>query len=492
MTKKKVEFGDFQTPLALAQDVARLARKVYPNPTSILEPTCGLGAFIKASLNKWPYSTKHYGFDLNQEYIGVLKKEFAKNKNCQVEMSDFFTKDWKHFFGKKHARWLVIGNPPWVTNSVLGMLKSNNLPIKSNFQKLNGFEAKTGKANFDIAEWILIRLIDSLQQSSACLAMLCKTATARRVLHYFWNRDANIHNTSIHRIDAGKHFGVSVEACLLLTFVGGRKKTHDAKLYSDLSFENQIGCIGLLNGALIADIDLYEKYKHIDGHMIYGWRSGLKHDAAKVMELRSVNGKYVNGYKESIELEDDYIFPLLKSSDIANQKLDPERYVIVTQKKVSDNTSEIRTNAPKTWAYLERYSSKLDARKSIIYRNRPRFSVFGIGDYSFSPWKVAISGLYKNYIFSVVGNKNEKPVMVDDTCYLLPCCNKKEATLICGLLNSDPCRNFMKSLAFLDSKRPVNIDLLKRIDLSSLAKELDQYDDFVNCDPACDLLFPRR
>ncbi|NQT01667.1 MAG: SAM-dependent DNA methyltransferase [Planctomycetes bacterium] len=490
MTKKKVEFGDFQTPLALAQDVVELARKVYPNPSSILEPTCGLGAFIKASVKLWPHSTKHYGFDLNQEYIAVLKKEFANNKHCQVEMSDFFTKDWKRFFEKNSARWLVIGNPPWVTNSTLGALESKNLPVKSNFQKVNGFEAKTGKANFDIAEWILMRLIGSLQESSACVAMLCKTATARKVLRHFWNRDANIHNTSIHRIDAAKHFGVSVEACLFLTCVGCSKKQNDAKLYSGLSFENQIGHIGIANDELIADIDLYEKYKHIDGDTIYGWRSGLKHDAAKVMELRKSNGKYVNGHKEHIELEDKYVFPLLKSSDIANQRLKPERYVIVTQRKTSDDTSHIRTNAPKTWAYLEKYSGKLDTRKSIIYRKRPRFSVFGIGDYSFSPWKVVISGLYKNCVFSVIGNENKKPVMVDDTCYSLPCRSRKEAALVCDLLNSDPCKNFIKSLVFLDSKRPVNIELLKRIDLSALAKEFGRYDEFLKCNHSSGVLFP--
>ena len=33
----------------------------------------------------------------------------------------------------------------------------------------------------------------------------------------------------------------------------------------------------------------------------------------------------------------------------------------------------------------------LDNRKSSIYNKRPRFSIFGIGDYSFSKWKVAIS-----------------------------------------------------------------------------------------------------
>ena len=45
---------------------------------------------------------------------------------------------------------LILGNPPWVTNSELSSLNSNNLPKKTNFKELNGLDAITGKGNFDI------------------------------------------------------------------------------------------------------------------------------------------------------------------------------------------------------------------------------------------------------------------------------------------------------------------------------------------------------
>ena len=37
------------------------------------------------------------------------------------------------------------------------------------------------------------------------------------------------------------------------------------------------------------------------------------------------------------------------------------------------------------------------------------------------------------------------------------------------MLNSDIARTFIRSLAFFDAKRPVTIDVLKRIDLRKLA-----------------------
>ena len=112
----------------------------------------------------------------------------------------------------------------------------------------------------------------------------------------------------------------------------------------------------------------------------------------------------------------------------------------------------------------------MDKRASSVYAKRPRFAVFGIGDYSFSSAKVAISGLHKNTRFRAIGSSDGKPIMVDDTCYFIPCTSKPEADLFAGLLNSKVAQRFMSSLVFEDSKRPVTVDVLRRIDLRKLAE----------------------
>jgi len=473
---QKIQFGDFQTPHALAQEVAAFLKTVHPEVSAVLEPTCGKGSFIRACMDQWGDSCDYFGFDINENYIRSFKETLADFPHCRLEVTDFFTKRWEDVFAKK-PDWLIIGNPPWVTNTALSVLQSKNLPAKSNFQQHEGFAAKTGKANFDIAEWMLIKLIETLKETPACLAMLCKTATARKVLRYFWNKDACIFNTSIHQIDAKKHFNVAVDACLFVTEIQDGKRSAEAGVYSSLDFMNKIGHIGMVKDELVADVDLYKKYKYLDGGQGYPWRSGVKHDAAKVMELKKIDSDlYVNGFGQQYELEDNHLFPLLKSSDIANQKLCPRRYVILTQRNVGDDTRERLLESPRTWAYLEKYAEKLNARKSIIYKKRAPYSIFGIGDYSFSPWKVVVSGMYKKCLFSVVGQQDGKPVMVDDTCYFLPCYSQQEATLICELLNSHECKEFISTLAFFDAKRPLTLDLLKRINLSALAKTLGRYD----------------
>lgn len=470
-SRQKVEFGDFQTPLELASEIVGLVSKQVALPSLVVEPTCGTGSFIRASVAQWGDKCNYYGMDVNSEYVESARESLGGHSKCTIEVGNFFEFDWGAFFGgQDKGELVVIGNPPWVTNAVLGSLKSRNLPKKNNFQGLNGFAAKTGKANFDIAEWMLIRLIEKMEPYSGYIALLCKTATARKTLKHCWIKGIGVHGSSIHLIDAKKHFNVAVDACLLVTRVGGKMRSTDATVYADLGWERQVGHIGFVGNELIADVEKYNRFKEFEGVDHYGWRSGIKHDAAKVMELVNDGDRLLNGFGEVVEIEETYVYPLLKSSDLGNRRVVPRRSLIVTQTTVGEETGVIETTAPKTWRYLLEHAAILDNRKSIIYRKRPRFCIFGIGEYSFSRWKVAVSGLYKVIYFVKVGPYAGKPVMVDDTCYSIPCGSEEEADLICELLNSEVCMELLSSVIFFDAKRPVNIDVLKRIDLEKVGE----------------------
>lgn len=472
--KTKMEYGDFQTPSGLADAVTVFLRDAGISPSVIVEPTCGQGSFALAANEVFRKARQIFAFDINIAYVSALQKKVhdAKGVHWNVTEQNFFTFNWKEFFAPFHGEILVLGNPPWVTNAVLGVLGSDNLPKKTNFQNHVGFAAKTGKANFDISEWMLIKLLEALDGQRGSLAMLCKTATARKVLRHSWLNRFNIGRASLHLIDAAKHFGVSVDACLLVVHTGVPDLLSTAGVYADLSFDNKLTTFGLVGRDLVADVDEYHRLRDLDGIAYYTWRSGVKHDAASVMEFSKSGDALVNGFNEHIKLEPTYLYPLLKSSDLANDRLVPQRFVLVTQRKPGDDTASIARAAPKTWAYLLRHAEILDRRQSIIYQKRPRFSVFGVGDYTFSPWKVAISGLYKNCRFVIVGKHKNKPVVLDDTCYSIPCGSEEEATFANLLLNSDITKQFLHSLVFFDAKRPVTIDVLNRIDLKRVAERL--------------------
>jgi hypothetical protein len=78
--------------------------------------------------------------------------------------------------------------------------------------------------------------------------------------------------------------------------------------------------------------------RDIDGGSPYTWRSGLKHDASDIMELTLENGNCVNGLDQTVDIEPDFVFPLLKSSDLGNGRTKPRRFVLVTQQSTGEDT----------------------------------------------------------------------------------------------------------------------------------------------------------
>jgi hypothetical protein len=475
-TARTVEFGDYQTPLGLAERVCALLAREGLEPAAIVEPTCGEGAFLVAALERFPAVQKALGLEINPVYVARAQsaiKERGYANRVEVRSSDFFLIDWRSLLAALPEPLLVVGNPPWVTNAELGILGSRNLPSKSNFQNRRGLDAVTGKSNFDISEWMLIKLLDSLNGRRATLAMLCKTGVARKVLLHAWKTGLGVADAEIRLIDAERSFGAAAEACLLVCQLSPTRHDSECRMYSALADTETTGIIGYRDNQLVADLDAYARSQHLRGRSSYRWRSGVKHDCSKVMELRAEGGRYRNGLGELVSIEDLYLYPMLKGSEVAAGALgSPKRWMLVTQTHVGEDTSVIRVTAPKTWEYLVAHSQRLDRRASSIYRSRPRFAVFGVGDYSFAPWKIAVSALHKKLQFSVIGKFREKPILLDDTCYFLPCQHEEQARLIQRLLNVEQARHLFAALIFWDAKRPITVDILDQLDLRKLAAEL--------------------
>jgi hypothetical protein len=480
-TKAVAEFGDFQTPDSLAQDACRLLAERGIEPASLVEPTCGKGSFLAAGVDIFPRAARALGLELNERYLeeaGTRLKGCSYRGRLELIHGDFFATDWPALFASLPEPILVLGNPPWVTNAHLGVLGSTNLPPKWNFQNHAGLDAITGKANFDISEWMLLRLLDALNGRQATLALLCKTVVARKALLYAWRKGYHVAVAELHLIDTGKHFGAAVDACLIVLTLAPGCAQADCTVYPRLRQSEIASNFGFRDGSLVADIDAYQRLKYLQGKSPYRWRSGIKHDCGSVMELLRDGNAYRNGLGELVELEDKYLYPMMKGSEIANgKKGEPSRFMLVTQRTVGQDTREIEFHAPKTWQYLLRHADALGRRSSSIYRNRPSFSVFGVGDYAFTPWKVAICGFYKKVEFTALGSWHGKPVVLDDTSYFVPCRSHDEARLIEEILNSDTAKAFFSAFIFWDSKRPITVGVLELLDLVALAKEMGRDDE---------------
>lgn len=173
-----------------------------------------------------------------------------------------------------------------------------------------------------------------------------------------------------------------------------------------------------------------------------------------------------------MQIEEDLIYPLLKSSDINNYRGNQIRkFVIVPQRRVGDDTAGLKYSHPLAFSYLSKYENVFSNRKSSIYKGKDKFSIFGIGDYSFKPYKIVVSSLYKSIKFILVSQANGKPIMVDDTCYQLDFDSLEEAKCILDALKSNEICSLLQSLVFRDAKRVITKSLLMRLDLAQLCRD---------------------
>ncbi len=472
------QFGDFQTPPALVTAVLECLGASGHKWPRVLEPACGCGNFIAGLLNLSIHPREIQAIELQNSYIRNARKIADQSSFTRVVIKQgqlFEMNLLRDLHWSETGSLLVVGNPPWVTNSALGAIASNNLPHKRNLKGLKGLEAVTGSANFDIAEYIWIKLIKELAPEKPAIALLCKTSVARNVLQFAFDAKLPISKAYLKLIDAKKWFGAAVSACLFCVEVGTEKPQYEAAVYRDLYATDPDSTIGIAGGKLVADMGASQRLAFADGVCPLIWRQGLKHDAASVMELTyNPLGTLQNKLGETVLVESEYVYPLLKSTDVFKQSIARNyRAVIVPQKRLSEDTHQLQQAAPKLWSYLTARAEIFARRKSSIYRGKPPFSIFGIGDYSFARYKVGISGLHKIPKFRAIAPVEGRPVMLDDTCYFIACSSPEQAAFLTSLLNAPLCMDVINSRMFADAKRPIAKKLLQRIDLKALLNKIE-------------------
>ena len=483
---RDAEYGDYQTPFDLARHICLWLKAKGIQPEVLVEPTFGQGHFLFAALETFP-SIKHvYGVEIYEPYFFETQRRINELWQGELWQGDrqfhLFCDDVFHFsfsdIAKRHAEQfiLVLGNPPWVTNSWLGCHHSENTPHKFNYKNVRGIEAMTGKGNFDIGESIAVSMLKTFAQSKGCFAFLIKNSVVKNIVHDQRQFRFPIAQMERISIDAKKEFNASVDASLF--FAKFREQSGQECSVADSLQTPVKSRFGWCGNKFVSDIAKYEQVASLDGKSPSIWRQGIKHDCSKVMELTFENDTFRNGFNEIVDIDDDFIFPLLKSSDLKEQIIERTRkFVLVPQKIVGQETDFIQRDYPRTAAYLNKYRELFERRQSTIYHNKPPFSIFGIGDYSFKPYKIAISGLYKQTLFSLVLPQKELPlkgkaVMLDDTCYLLGFDSLEEAICVHSLLNHEAMQNLLNSLVFLEGKRVITKEVLMRLDYGKLLSEI--------------------
>lgn len=75
----RIEYGDFQTPPELANQVCQKLVELGVNPDIVIEPTCGIGTFVEAAVQNFS-SAMVLGIEINSNYLELPGDFAGENK----------------------------------------------------------------------------------------------------------------------------------------------------------------------------------------------------------------------------------------------------------------------------------------------------------------------------------------------------------------------------------------------------------------------------
>ncbi len=143
-------------------------------------------------------------------------------------------------------------------------------------------------------------------------------------------------------------------------------------------------------------------------------------------------------------VEEALLYPLLRGRDVGRWSAVPSAHILMAQDPKTRRGIDIRTmetNYPKAHSYLVKFEKALTVRAAFrryFREDDPFWSMFNVGEYTFSPWKVVWREQAAGLVAAVVGPVKRRPVVPDHKLMSIEVASRREAHYLCAALNSAP------------------------------------------------------
>lgn len=480
------------------------------------------------------YPTKDFIKLLNKK-VDINKKDIKEITEFYEELIGLHKSDrnkiWVKIIQNSFAPLLypkfdyVIGNPPWIKWDFLSNDYKEKLRILyQDVYKLfshKGMKASMGYAHDDLSILFTYIAMDKYLKDKGTLSFVLKQTLYKSIAGKEFrkfqitkkNEIIPIKIKKVHDLLDLKPFGSGAETSIAVleknkktsypvNYITWTKKKKDN--YDDLSTINYVKSVTsresfdaypdpfsgdmtdvwilVPKGIKLPDIPKRLNY--------YTPRHGVVNDLNSVFLLK-INGKsgkflsvnnLANFGKKKVkeirtDLEPNYIYPLVKPDNAKRWKIDGYHYMLLPQKKDGENNeSLLRIKFSKTYSYLSRFKKELLSRKSKWFKGegKPFYSIFGIGKYTFKPYKVVWCCMSYKPDFSVVSKVKDKfigkkELIPDNTIGNISFDSKEEAHFVCSVLNSEKSQ-LLFSMRSSKSKWGISIDMVKKIPIPKYDK----------------------
>ena len=183
-------------------------------------------------------------------------------------------------------------------------------------------------------------------------------------------------------------------------------------------------------------------------------------DSAGIVRIRNVTDRAKRCVESVVaEIESDFLFPIVTGRDVRFWGFDCSKHLIcphTVETRMSALVPGVLSElAPRTLAYLQRFSDVLAERRGFAAWERSRleeafYAIQRIGDYSFAPFKVSWKYISSTFVVAVVTEVETDyrgPIspLVNDKVMSIGLWDEEEAFFVGALLSAFPFRRFVES-----------------------------------------------
>jgi len=147
-------------------------------------------------------------------------------------------------------------------------------------------------------------------------------------------------------------------------------------------------------------------------------------------------------------IETNLLHPGVRGSDITRWAMNPSGYIVMVQdpkRRLALEETILRSKHPLTYNYVKQFEKYLRARGSravqAVMQQSAFYAMFAIGEYTFSPFKLAWRRMGNSFMACVLSSVNDKylgsklVIPIDTVSYVATDC-ENEAHYLCALMNS--------------------------------------------------------
>ena len=538
--------GEFFTPDWLADFIIDNTIKDDPQAYNkkFLDPTCGTGTFLVQVLNKFKdLSHGHifenvYGMDLNPVSVLAAKanyllqyiNHFGGISNKKLEIPIFKIDVIHDYPNEKVLVDYIVGNPPWVNWEYLP--EEYKHKTKQVWQDYKLYTGKGLDSNFlkeDISTLITYCVADKFLKNNGKLGFLLKESLIKSARQAKAFRNFYIHTTNtplnvVKAIDLTeiKPFeGINPRTIALIIeknsetkfpikyqIVKATDKKRTFNMYLKYKDIKEKIFIEDLIASPIDRNDLSSSWKTLSkidmklsekilGKSYYRARTGVFAGGGNAMFwLNILNSKKDSVLVENIiaraknkveqiqiEIEKDYIFPLLVGSDISFWEYKYSKYILcphTEQTKMNPIDETELAKLPKTKKYFEYFKEDLKKRKGFTGLDKHihqeyYYALQRIGEYTFKQYKVAWKYISKVFCPVVIENVQDpylgyKNIIPNEKIIYIGLDSKDEAYYLCGILSSKIVRTTIESFMIGTQITP---SIIKNLNISQFNRNND-------------------